>query len=300
MAMRVSRALWTAAAVILCSCLVSTAADAATVVRQVPSAGTAQLRAAASGRDSVQQPEFSPAFANVPDLQDGPRADAAATDAASRILSSARTRMVNRSIAKARGRGEAVVSDERVAADASLRRSFDGLSMRDTRLADGGNSFSVEPPDQGLCVGNGFVVESVNDAIRVFDRRGNALTGVTSLNTFYGYPVAIDRTRGRFGPVLTDPSCYYDPSVRRFFHVILTLETNPANGNLTGRNHLDLAVSATADPRDAWTIYRIPVQDDGTQGTPRHAGCPCLGDYPHIGADASGVYLTTNEFPFSG
>src|SRR5205814_1244087 len=45
---------------------------------------------------------------------------------------------------------------------------------------------------------------------------------------------------------------------------------------------------------------RIPVQDDGTQGTPVHPNCPCLGDYPHIGADANGVYLTTNEFPFSG
>ena len=26
----------------------------------------------------------------------------------------------------------------------------------------------------------------------------------------------------------------------------------------------------------------------------------CLGDYPHIGADANGIYLTTNEFAFSG
>jgi len=297
--MRASSGFLTATAVLLCSCLAATAAHAATFVRQVPSGGTAQFRAVAPGVDGVQQPELSPAFGNVPDLQDGPHADAATADAASRTLSSARKRLVNRSIAKARGHGEAVVSDE-VSADTVLRNSFDGLSMRDTRLADGGNSFSVEPPDQGLCVGNAFVVESVNDAIRVFDRQGNPLTGVTSLNTFYGYPVAFDRTRGHFGPSLTDPSCYYDPSVRRFFHVILTLETNPSTGNLTGRNHLDLAVSSTADPRDAWTIYRIPVQDDGTQGTPRHANCPCFGDYPHIGADASGIYLTTNEFPFAG
>jgi hypothetical protein len=289
------------AAVIVSSCFAAVAAHAATVVRQVQSGGTAQLRAGGSGPDGVQRPELAPTFSRVPDLQEGPRAEDAGADAtAARELSSARKRMVNRSIAKARGSGETVVSDERVGADAALRRSFDGLSMRDTRLADGGNSFSVEPPDQGLCVGNGFVVESVNDAIRVYDREGNALTGVTSLNTFYGYPVAINRTAGTFGPALTDPTCYYDPSVRRFFHVILTLETNPATGALTGVNHLDLAVSSTADPRNAWTIYRIPVQDDGTQGTPVHPDCPCLGDYPHIGADANGVYLTTNEFPFSG
>ena len=27
---------------------------------------------------------------------------------------------------------------------------------------------------------------------------------------------------------------------------------------------------------------------------------PCLGDYPHIGADANGIYLTTNEFDLAG
>ena len=51
------------------------------------------------------------------------------------------------------------------------------------------------------------------------------------------------------------------------------------------------------------------MQDDGTQGTPNH-GCalnadgsgvgPCIGDYPHLGADANGIYLTTNEYSFFG
>ncbi|WP_330832899.1 hypothetical protein [Piscinibacter sp.] len=265
-------------------------------MRTIPSAGVAQFRSSTTGVDGVQLPELSPTLAKA-DLQDGPRAEAATTLAKPRI---ARNRMVNRSIAKARGPGEFALEVERAQGGDALRRSFDGLTMRDSRLADGGNAFSVEPPDQGLCVGNGFVVESVNDAIRVFDRRGNPLTGVTSLNTFYGYAPAIDRTTLTFGPSLTDPSCYYDPSTRRFFHVILTIEVEPATGDFTGVNHLDLAVSTSDDPRGSWTIYRIPVQDDGTQGTPAHANCPCLGDYPHIGVDAHGVYLTTNEFPFSG
>ena len=59
-------------------------------------------------------------------------------------------------------------------------------------------------------------------------------------------------------------------------------------------------MSSSANPLGSWTIYRLPVQDDGTQGTPDHANCPCLGDYPHIGADEHGIYLTTNEFPFAG
>src|SRR5213079_2983157 len=28
--------------------------------------------------------------------------------------------------------------------------------------------------------------------------------------------------------------------------------------------------------------------------------CPCLGDYPHIGADANGFYVTTNSYPWAG
>src|SRR5205823_4438596 len=34
-----------------------------------------------------------------------------------------------------------------------------------------------------------------------------------------------------------------------------------------------------------------------TKGTPKNPGCPCLGDQPLIGADASGFFITTNEFP---
>jgi hypothetical protein len=38
-------------------------------------------------------------------------------------------------------------------------------------------------------------------------------------------------------------------------------------------------------------VYRLDVTGDGA------SGCPCLGDYPHIGADANGFYITTNDFP---
>lgn len=91
---------------------------------------------------------------------------------------------------------------------------------------------------------------------------------------------------------------------------MLTIDrATPTSQTLSGKNHLDLAVSKTPNPLGAWTIYRIPVQDHGTDGTPNH-GCivdpqqgtlgPCLGDYPHIGTDANGIYLTTNEFSLFG
>jgi hypothetical protein len=197
-------------------------------------------------------------------------------------------------------------------AAANVRTSFVGLNLRQQRLANGGNQFTVEPPDQGLCVGNGFVVETVNDVLRVFNTAGAPLTGVMDLNTFYGYPAQFNRTTGAEGPFVTDPSCWFDAQTQRFYHIVLTLEVFPDTGDFTGVNHLDLAVSKTSDPTDGWNIYRTDVTDDGTDGTPNH-GCPpgpppgkghhppthpnaCIGDFPHIGADANGVYVTTNEY----
>jgi hypothetical protein len=188
--------------------------------------------------------------------------------------------------------------------------SFNGLYHRQQRRANGGNQFSVEPPDQGLCVGNGFVLETVNTVMNVYDSSGTSLKGVTDLNTFYGYPAQFNRTTGVVGPFVTDPSCYFDKATQRWFHVVLTLDVTAA-GNFTGPNHLDIAVSQSSSPLGSWTIYRIAVQDDGTAGTPNHhctgATRPwrtnphaCIGDYPHIGADANGFYVTTNEYALFG
>ena len=51
-------------------------------------------------------------------------------------------------------------------------RGFTGLTHLDQRFANGGNQFSHEPPDQGLAVGNDFVMEAVNCAINIYDVNG--------------------------------------------------------------------------------------------------------------------------------
>jgi hypothetical protein len=186
-----------------------------------------------------------------------------------------------------------------------LGTHFQGLNLHDQRFANGGNQFSVEPPDQALCAGNGYVVEAVNDVMRVFKTDGSAATGVVDLNTFYEYPPAIVRSgphAGERGPSITDPVCIFDAQTQRFFLVVLTLDHVGLTATLSGTNHLDIAVSDSANPTSGWTIFKLPVQNNGTDGTPNH-GCTngfCLGDYPHIGADANGIYLTTNEFAVFG
>jgi hypothetical protein len=260
--------------------VISTAAPtltlAGTTTREIPSAGTTRPVAFPSGSDAgVQDPEFAGGSA----ADDG----------------------VNRSESTGAAPAPTAPSGRKAKSNPELNLSFDGLNHRQQRLANGGNQFSLEPPDQGLCVGNGYVLETVNDVLRIFDKAGNSLLGPVDLNTFYGYIPAINRTTGVRGPFVTDPSCYFDAPTQRWFHVVLTLDTH-SNGSFIGTNHLDIAVSQTANPTGSWTIYRLPVQDNGTDGTPNHAcsGGFCLGDYPHIGADANGFYITTNEYSFFG
>ncbi|MDT4913346.1 MAG: hypothetical protein QOC66_2474 [Pseudonocardiales bacterium] len=181
---------------------------------------------------------------------------------------------------------------------ASGGTSFSGIDHHQQRLeVAGGNQWSLEPPDQGLCVGNGFVFEAVNNAVAVYDAGGNQL-GLDSLNHFFQYPVEIDRTTGLSGPKqTTDPTCLFDPTTQRFYLTILTYDADAA-GNPTGPNTLDTAVSSSNDPLGTWTITHIDATDDGSNNTPQHANCPCIGDYPHIGVDATGYYITTNEYPW--
>src|SRR6266566_4661938 len=222
--------------------------------------------------------------------------------------------VINPSSSRANGRSASSPTAKNAKSNPKVDLSFEGLNHYQQRFSRKGNQFSVEPPDQGMCVGNGYVVEAVNDVMNVFNYSGdsvlpdNTATNIVSgsprnvnhavdLNSFYGYPPAINRTTGVLGQFLTDPSCYYDAATQRFFMVVLTLDRNataPYSLNLV--NHLDIAVSTSSDPTGTWKIYKVNVTNDGTNPT---QPCPCLGDYPHIGADANGFYVTTNAYPWT-
>ncbi|HEX7974878.1 MAG TPA: hypothetical protein VF498_10745, partial [Anaerolineales bacterium] len=180
---------------------------------------------------------------------------------------------------------------------------FNGVSHFDQRFAGTGDyantQFSLEPPDQGLCVGNGFVVEPVNLAMSIYDKQGNLLAGPTALNQFFKLAPEIVRPNGPFGDFTSDPKCYYDAPTGRWFLTMLQIDVDPATGNLAKRSHTEIAVSKTNDPTGEWFLYSIDTTNDGLNGTPAHAGCElgCLGDQPLIGADAYGFYISTNEFP---
>ena len=179
---------------------------------------------------------------------------------------------------------------------------FVGLNHFDQRTAGTGaytnTQFSLEPPDQAFCVGNGFAVESVNTAIRVFSAStGAPLTPVMALNQFFNLKPEFNRVSGRRGDFTSDPKCLYDSQTNRFFLTVLQADVNPETGDFTGPSSVLIAVTKTGDPTGTWSFYKINTTNDGTGGTPKNPNCPCLGDQPLIGLNEDGFFISTNEFP---
>ncbi|MGH2505917.1 MAG: hypothetical protein ACRDHZ_00625 [Ktedonobacteraceae bacterium] len=186
---------------------------------------------------------------------------------------------------------------------------FNGLSHFDQRNAGTGvfanSQFSLEPPDQGMCASNSFVVNTINTAVEVTNTHGIILSAPTPLNQFFDLNPEINRTTTTFGQFTSDPKCYFDAATNRWFLTSLEIDTNPANGAFGNHSHELIAVSQTSNPTGMWSDFAIDTTDDGTNGTPNHVGCPCFGDQPLIGANAAGFFVTSNEFslgngPFNG
>jgi len=178
---------------------------------------------------------------------------------------------------------------------ANIALAFSGLTHRDQRFAGAGayanSQFSTEPPDPSLAAGNGFVLQSVNAALAIYDVRTGALRqGPTALNQFFRLKPEITRSSGTYGDFTSDPRVYYDAQLQRWFVSIVAISTNPQTGRLSAPTHLLIAVSETNDPMQTWRIYRLDTTNDGAEG------CPCFGDQPVIGADAHGLFISTNAF----
>ncbi|HKW27346.1 MAG TPA: hypothetical protein VJN48_16295 [Terriglobales bacterium] len=157
----------------------------------------------------------------------------------------------------------------------------------------------LEPPDQGLAVGNGFVVEPINNAIEIFDTKGNSF-GFEALSFFFNLaPTFFVDSKGNiippFGPFLSDPRAYFDSVNGHFIVTELEIGIDPVSGNFGSTSELLIAVSQTNNPLGSWNIFTVDISHDGDA---RFGGCPngCFGDQPLIGADANGFYVSTNAF----
>ena len=158
-----------------------------------------------------------------------------------------------------------------------LLQNFNGTSSLDSEKTNFGAEF--EPPDQGLCVGNGFVVEPVNSAYNIYRTNGTKIAGPFNVNRLFN---------DGFKQFTSDPRCFFDKTTNTWFAVILFISSNSKVGRI------DLSVNPTGDPTTPWTTYRINTTDPG------NPGCPCFGDQPLLGIDQDNIYVSTNEFSILG
>jgi len=193
--------------------------------------------------------------------------------------------------------GGAAVSAASSLNPASQASGFNGLTHAQQRLANHGNQFSVEPPSPAIAVGNGYVLEGVNNAVQVYTTSGTPLLPtVLSSNEVFGLAPAIDQNTGVNGVFPTDMRVFFDSGSNRWF-ILQRTQDNDASGATLPFSHIFLAVSQTGDPTGTYNIY---VMD--TTNSMNFFGCPCFSDYLQIGADQYGFYITANEynafFPF--
>jgi hypothetical protein len=165
----------------------------------------------------------------------------------------------------------------RSAAATTTLSNFNGTSSRDSEFTNYGLEF--EPPDQGLCAANGFVLEPVNSAYRIFRTNGRSIRGPFNINDLYN-------VGGK--EFTSDPRCWYDRATTTWFNVILFLNDTGTVGTVL------IAVRHAKDPLGLWNEYSIDATDPGGRG------CPCFGDQPRIGIDQQNLYITADEFSIQG
>lgn len=160
---------------------------------------------------------------------------------------------------------------------------FVGLTEADSDTANAGNplGIGVEPPDQGLCVGDNEVVEAVNLAFAIYGTSGDLKYGPISLNSVFGAPAT---------DFLTDPRCYYDARSRTFF-----ITASDLGGSVPPRFASQSWILLGVMPAGGSTVttYSIDTTDNG------RGNCPCFADQPLLGADQYGIYIVGNMFPMS-
>ncbi|MGB8345455.1 MAG: hypothetical protein WCD86_11255 [Ktedonobacteraceae bacterium] len=162
--------------------------------------------------------------------------------------------------------------------------NFDGINSTQNLNA---STVGLEPPDEGVAIGNNYVFNIVNLALAVYQKNGVMVAGPISADTFFGEPVAFTG-----GTLTSDPRVYFDAATNTWFATILFFDDGSISGN--ANSHFDLAVNPSGNPLGTWTIYRIDTTDANNNG------CPCFGDYPEFGIDQFNVYVSTNEFSING
>ncbi len=158
---------------------------------------------------------------------------------------------------------------------------------------------SVEPPDQGLCAGNGYVMEVLNiGELRVFNAKLSGGSADISLDSLMGL-TGLGWSSGG------DVVCLYDASHGGHWFIIEFVSTSSeaSGGTFSGcfaavkDSCLEgIAVSVTNDPRGAYNVYFLDpnaVNHDPGKGY-------LLNDFAKLGNTRDALLLSYDEFNLNG
>lgn len=136
------------------------------------------------------------------------------------------------------------------------------------------------PPDPAIAAGPTHVIACVNVAIAFYTKTG----GKKFQSTF---ELFFSRLAESKGTTLFDPRVVYDQYSQHFIIVVAGIRT------IERRSWYFLAVSKTSNPEGEWGEWALDMGLNGKTKTSNWA------DFPGVGFDEKGIYLTGNMFNFA-
>jgi hypothetical protein len=137
------------------------------------------------------------------------------------------------------------------------------------------------PPDCTLAVGPSDVLVAVNVDLAGYRKDGTLRFRWPNMTALFSGVLPA-------GAGLFDPKVAYDHYAGRWVVAVAARRETPAG------SWIMLAASQGPDPAGAWWVWALDFMVDGSNRTNNWA------DYPMLGFDTQGIYLTTNQFAVGG
>jgi hypothetical protein len=185
--------------------------------------------------------------------------------------------------------------------DAISLSSGGATGVKGLNAVDSGKTFGedIEPADQGLCAGNGYVVETNNiGVVLIFNTALHRKSSVISLDTIMGLA-----SQGKAGwSSGGDISCLYDyNNGGHWFFTEFVSSTSEASGGVfagcfggvANTCYEGIAVSVGSDPFGPYNVYFLNANYN-----PEEPGYPyLLNDFAKISSTQDAFLLFYDEFP---